>query len=303
MATYASSLIEALRTPMEIGTASGVSLLANPVSPAMPAATARARPTYLQATTPLTYTPGVDFVNRPIVSGVSGGGVTSADLGYMDSVSALPQYVPPVVSAPAPQDIEEVGTPTFTGTLADPQGTALTSPVEDQGEVVTRELPGLRNDILNAINLQEQVPVMEQIKRPIIETTMTTSEGDVVGRTTTQNEPQQQSLAPIPVPTFENEPLITDDEVTQLINESAGAIANFPSVQDVQTGALQANDLEPGPLVTDEEVEQLIQDNLDLLIPGGNWKAYQQLNKGAPGDGIPLDEEEELLKMLGRGEL
>lgn len=300
MATYASSLIEALRTPMETGTASGVSLLANPVSPAMPAATPRARPmSYLQATTPLTYTPGVDFVNRPVVSGGSGGGVTGADLGYMDSVSALPQYVPPVVSAPAPQD---TFTGTSTGTLADPQGTALTSPVEDQGEVVTRELPGLRNDILNAINLQEQVPVMEQIKRPIIETTMTTSEGDVVGRTTTQNEPQQQSLAPIPVPTFENEPLITDDEVTQLINESAGAVANFPSVQDVQTGTLQAGDLEPGPLVTDEEVEQLIQDNLDLLIPGGNWKAYQQLNKGAPGDGIPLDEEEELLKMLGRGE-
>lgn len=40
-------------------------------------------------------------------------------------------------------------------------------------------------------------------------------------------------------------------------------------------------------------------DVIDSVYPDGNLKAYQQLNKGAPTvDGIPLDEEEDLLRQL-----
>lgn len=305
MATYASSLIEALRTPTEFGSASGVSLLANPVSPAMAAYAPRARPmSYLQATTPLSYTPGVDYVDRPVVSGGSSGGVPQADLGYMESISSTIPNVEPQVTPTEETKVEEAGAPVFTGTLSDPQQVAVTSPVTEQGAWNPTNIGdvGIRQDIVNAINLAEQVPVMEQLKQPVIESTIT-GDGQVLARTTTANEANMPTVTPIEPPTFTNQDLVTQDEVDELINQSIGAIQNLPTVQEISVQPLQPSTLEVGPLVTDEEVEQLIQDNLELLIPGGNWKAYQQLNKGAPaGEGIPLDEEEELLRMLGRGE-
>lgn len=305
MATYASSLIEALRTPTEFGSASGVSLLANPVSPAMAAYAPRARPmSYLQATTPLSYTPGVDYVDRPVVSGGSSGGVPQADLGYMESISSTIPNVEPQVTPTEETKVEEAGAPVFTGTLSDPKQVAVTSPVTEQGAWNPTNIGdvGIRQDIVNAINLAEQVPVMEQLKQPVIESTIT-GDGQVLARTTTANEANMPTVTPIEPPTFTNQDLVTQDEVDELINQSIGAIQNLPTVQEISVQPLQPSTLEVGPLVTDEEVEQLIQDNLELLIPGGNWKAYQQLNKGAPaGEGIPLDEEEELLRMLGRGE-
>lgn len=306
MATYASSLIEALRTPTEFGSASGVSLLANPVSPAMAAYAPRARPmSYLQATTPLSYTPGVDYVDRPVVPGGSSGRVPQADLGYMESISStIPNVEPQILPTFDTQALPTFQSTTNTTDTSSDQQVAVTSPVTEQGAWNPTNIGdvGIRQDIVNAINLADQVPVMEQLKQPVIESTIT-GDGQVLARTTTANEANMPTVTPIELPTFTNQDLVTQDEVDELINQSIGAIQNLPTVQEISVQPLQPSTLEVGPLVTDEEVEQLIQDNLELLIPGGNWKAYQQLNKGAPtGEGIPLDEEEELLRMLGRGE-